>query len=141
MVRCYFGKDLENSFKCEYEIEEEVIRVNVEYDIMDEIPSINGARARGSDTHFEQRDIMIVDSLGKRSYLLKNAIYSRRYGISTALDNVMITSFIVHEYFEGDASGRLTDLQSIKISSDAITDCIGHPSVLEKRDEKEIDIM
>ena len=76
MPVCYFNKKYEKEYDCQYEIKDDEIEVIVKYDIMDEIPSVNGMRSFGSNTQFESRDILIIDNKLKMNYLLKDAQFS-----------------------------------------------------------------
>lgn len=75
MAVCYFNDDYKKKFNCEYEQNEKGIEVIVDYEINDEIPSVNGVKSFGKDTEFDERDILIVDYTNKRNLLLKNAGY------------------------------------------------------------------
>ena len=61
MAVCYFDSNYDTKYKCTYEIKESVIEVEVEYDVSDEIESIDGVKVFGSNTEYRKRDILIVD--------------------------------------------------------------------------------
>ena len=44
MPVCYFNQDYENKYRCEYSITDDDFNVEVEYDIHDEIPYIDGVK-------------------------------------------------------------------------------------------------
>lgn len=58
MAVCYFYDKYEEKYNCLYEVKDNVIEVTVDYNIMDEIPAINGIRSYGSNTEFKKRDIL-----------------------------------------------------------------------------------
>ena len=62
MAICYFDNKYEEKYDCQYEFKNDGIEVMVNYDIMDEIPVINGMRTLGSNTKFDKRDILIIDN-------------------------------------------------------------------------------
>ena len=53
MAVCYFDDKYEEKYNCLYEVKDNVIEVTVDYNIMDEIPAINGIRSYGSNTEFK----------------------------------------------------------------------------------------
>lgn len=76
MAVCYFNNDDEKKLNCRYEKNEDGIEVWINYEIENEIePDLNGAILFGTDTKFEKRDILIIDSDAKMNYLLKDAIF------------------------------------------------------------------
>lgn len=48
MAVCYFDDKYEEKYNWLYEVKDNVIEVTVDYNIMDEIPAINGIRSYGS---------------------------------------------------------------------------------------------
>ena len=79
MPICYFNANYKEYYRCQYEIKETGITVNVEYDIECELESINGIKSYGEKTKFNKRDILIVDHKGRTNYLLKNAKKTEKY--------------------------------------------------------------
>ena len=66
MAVCFFNKDYDKSFECEYLINDKGIEVIVNYDIDDEIePDNNGVITFGKNTKFNEQDILIIDYQNK----------------------------------------------------------------------------
>lgn len=135
MPVCYFNANYDKKLTCEYEILDDSIEISVEYDIVDEVPVINGMRVLGGNAEFEARDILIVDHQSKRSILVKQAYYaghSETYGTPDSGSN---TRFRGHLYFEHADLNKLADLpvmpkvKKIRVYSTAILDWIGIPSL------------
>ena len=146
MPVCCFNGNYDNKYSCTYEISPESIKVNVDYDIGQEIETKDGVRRFSVETTFEPRDILIVDSALKNYYLLKDAQYngmSNRYG---TLDSQDITSFITSVYFKSDSANKLTELlpnpkvKKIRLYSKAIAEYIKHPSVHTSNSKEKYDI-
>ena len=146
MPVCFFDDNYDNKYSCTYEISPESIKVDVDYDIGQEIESKDGVRVFSVETAFEQRDILIVDSALKNYYLLKHAQYngmSNRYG---TLDSRDITSFITSVYFKSDSVNKLMELlpnpkvKKIRLYSKAIAEYIKHPSVHISDSKEKYDI-
>ena len=72
MPVCYFNEDYENKYRCEYSINDDDFTVEVEYDIQDEIPDVDGVKCFTTNTKYDNRDILILDYDNKKNYLLKN---------------------------------------------------------------------
>lgn len=141
MPICYFNTNYDDKLSCDYEIKDDGIEVSVGYDIMDEIPFVNGMRVYGGNTEFEKRDILIIDYHSKRNILVKNAHYaghSETYGTPDGGSN---TKFKGHLYFEHDDTNKLVELplipkaKKIKVFSTAILDWIGCPSLKVTKSE------
>lgn len=134
MAICYMDTN-NKQYKCEYEVKNSYIEVDVEYDIEDEIEAINGIKHFRTDTEFKKRDILIVDHSNKKNYLLKNAFYVRHSSVFGTPDGGTRTRFKSRIYFGHADYEKLTDLQmtpkvnKIKIFSKAINDLIGNPSL------------
>lgn len=135
MPVCYFNLNYAEIHRCDYVITDDGIEISVEYDIMNEVPSVNGMRVFGGNTKFDARDILIVDHHSKRNILVKQAYYAghtRTYG---TLDDGSNTKFLGHLYFEHNVLDQLTRLpvmpkiKTIKIYSTAILDWTGIPSL------------
>ena len=135
MSKCYFDNNLQIGYPCEYSIDENVIKVNVEYDVSEEIEAVDGVKVWSSETKFEERDIMIVDENNKQSFLMKSSYYCGLNNRLGTLDDKVVTSFATGEYFVSNNHRRLCDLvekpmvNAIKVYSKVITECYGHPSV------------
>lgn len=141
MATCYFNNNLDKRYRCEYEITDEKISVDVEgYDIEAENPS----GISTSNTYYADRDILIIDSAQKKSYLLKRAWYCGFSGRSEILDPASISKFTADVYFEASNGRSLSMLPSvpkveaIRIYSEAISDYYHHPSVLIKDSEDQL---
>lgn len=135
MAVCYFNNDLTKKYNCEYTIDKESIVVTVSYNIIDEIPPVNGVIAIGNNTNFEDRDILIVDYKNNKNYLLKDAYYYGNSSIMGSPDGGDTTNFRSHIYFEHKDFNQLIRLQKmpkvkkIQIYSKTILDFIGCPSL------------
>ena len=141
MATCYFNNNLDKGYRCEYEVTDEKISVDVEdYDIEDENPS----GISTSNTCYVERDILIVDSVQKKSYLLKRAWFGGWNSRSGTLDSAIISKFSANDYFEASDGKILSMLPSvpkveaIRIYSEAISDYYRHPSVLIKDTEDQL---
>ncbi len=147
MSKCYFDNNLQIGYPCEYSIDENVIKVNVEYDVSEEIEAVDGVKVWSSETKFEERDIMIVDENNKQSFLMKSSYYCGLNNRLGTLDDKVVTSFATGEYFVSNNHRRLCDLvekpmvNAIKVYSKVITECYGHPSVEMSKNEEEVKIL
>ncbi len=111
MAVCYFNKDYEKIFNCEYEKKNGDIEVTVEYAIDDEMePDENGAITIGSNTQYKKRDILIVDSNSKMNYLLKDASYSGDKELYGSPDGNVTTKFFSSCYFYHEGYNKLQEL-------------------------------
>lgn len=142
MPVCYFNQDYENKYRCEYSITYEDITVEVEYDIHDEIPYIDGVKYFTTSTKYDNRDILIIDYDNKKNYLLKNAFYSGGTTILGNPDKNSTTIFQSNVYFSHIDYKKLTELKikpkisKIKIYSKIIKNIIGY-SNLQRIDNNE----
>ena len=110
MPICYFNANYKESYRCQYEIKETGITVNVEYDIECELESINGIKSYGENTKFNKRDILIVDYKGRTNYLLKNAYYAGGNVVYGTPDGGAITKFHSGIYFEHSDVDKIASL-------------------------------
>jgi len=143
MPVCYFNADYKKCYRCEYEVKENGITVDVEYDIDDEIEAVNGIKWYGEDTKFNKRDILIIDYKGKANYLLKNAYYAGGNIVFGTPDGVAITKFHSRMYFEhsdADIIGELPNMpkvNKIRVYSKVMNELINYPSLSIKSSETE----
>lgn len=144
MAVCFFNKDYEKIFNCEYEKKNGGIEVTIEYAIDDEIePDKNGAITLGADTKYKKRDILIVDSTSKVNYLLKDASYSGGEELCGPPDGKVTTKFFSSCYFYHEDYNKLQELletpkvKKIRIYSNIVNEFIGSPSLSEEKNEKE----
>ena len=115
MAVCYFNKDYEKIFNCEYEKKNGGIEVTVEYAIYDEIePDENGAIIISSNTQYKKRDILIVDSNSKMNYLLKEAGYSGSEELYAPPDGKITTKFFNSCYFYHENYNKLKELLELQ---------------------------
>jgi len=139
MPVCFFDANYDNKYTCDYEIKEGVLEVEVNYNIMDEVPVINGMRKLGTDTEFKTKDILIVDYHLKRNILAKNAWFAGTSGVWGTPDGGSVAKYRANLYFEHSDSEKLANLpqtpkaKKIKIFSKAILDWIGMPSLEHKK--------
>lgn len=137
MPVCYFNQDYENKYRCEYSITDDDFNVEVEYDIHEEIPYIDGVKCFTTNTEYDNRDILIVDYDNKKNYLLKNAFYLSGTTILGTPDKNSITIFQSNVYFSHTNAHKLTELKikpkisKIKIYSKIINYLIGYPNLEE----------
>lgn len=137
MPICYFNQDYENKYRCEYSINDDDfnVEVEVEYDIHDEIPYIDGVKCFTINTEYDNRDILIIDYENKKNYLLKNAFYSGGTTILGNPDKNSTTIFQSNVYFSHIDYNKLTELKikpkisKIKIFSKIINYLIGYPNL------------
>ena len=146
MAICYFDSEYKNKYKCTYEIKESLIEVEVEYDIGEEIEAIKGVRCYGVDTEYRERDILIVDHMGKRNILLKNSYYAGHSSVYGTPDGGVTTKFQSRIYFEHMELEKISSLpitpkvNRIKIYSKSINNLIGYPHLIIKRSDKEYSV-
>lgn len=138
MAVCFFNNDYDTKYRCEYEVKDKGIEVNVEYDIIDEIESVNGVKTFGKDTTFEDRDILIYDYKSKKSYLLKDAGLVGFSSVSSIADDISSARFYSDTYIYHSNLDKLTKLSNplrirkIKVFTNLINDLIGKPSFSRK---------
>ena len=135
MSICWFNNDDKKKFRCEYSVEQDCIKVQVEYDIEQEIETgPDGVRVIGVNTTFKNRDILVVDVDSKKSFLLKNARYngmSQRYG---SYDDRQICIFVSDIYFAARTEDLIhllptPKIKKIRLFSKMIADYLNRPSV------------
>lgn len=143
MAICFFNNNLSEKYRCTYQIDEEKICVNIEYEIENEIPCINGVRFIGS-YDYATRDILIVDSDEKLCYLMKSAFYVGNSSRYAELDSAFITSFQSSIYFSNTRYDKLIAIpdnprcSSLRIFSNSFIGMMGmnsykrHSSVNEE---------
>lgn len=140
MAVCFFNNDLNNRYRCTYDITKDSVTVSVEYDIYDEIPITNGFRAIGNNS-FESRDILIADSDNSKFYLLKDAYYAGNNNRYALLDNKSVTIFKSGIYFSHGKYDKLTSLpetpkcSSIRLFSKDFITIVGNYSYKKKISE------
>lgn len=143
MAVCYFNDKYDEKYDCQYEIREDSIEVVAKYDIMDEIPEINGLRAFCSNTEFNKRDILIIDNQAKMNYLLKAAHYCGHTEVLGSPDGGYKTKFATRCYFKYGDYEKLCDISNsknikkIRVYSKMINELIGYPSVSKEENENE----
>ena len=143
MAVCYFNNDYDKRYICDYEKKNNGIEVIVDYEIDEEIEAINGIKTFGTNTKFEHRDILIIDSKNKNNFLLKDAYYNGHSESWGTPDGGTKTKFFSRCYLYHKSYEKLTDLlktpktNKIRIYSNAINDYIGHPSLYEKSTDEE----
>ena len=69
MPFCYFENDHHKKYECSYEIKERNLEIQAEYDISNEVESVNGVKFFGSNTEYRERDILIIDYENKKNPL------------------------------------------------------------------------
>lgn len=133
MPVCYFDNDYDHKYNCQYEIFDSTIKVDVEYDINDEIEPVNGVRIFSDETSFKSRDILIIDYKNRTNYLAKNAFYIKNSVTYGTPDSNLSTSFKSHVFFEHGSYRQLMELpqtpkaKKIRIHSKSINEIIGYP--------------
>lgn len=143
MAVCFFTNDYDTRYNCEYEVKGKGIEVTVDYDINDEIPLINGIRTYGSNTKFNDRDILIIDYKNRKNYLLKDAYYRGQSEVWGTPDGGAKTKFYSYWYFLHANFDKLCELKKtpkvnkIKIYSNLVNEFIGYPSLLTLTNDDE----
>lgn len=143
MAVCYFDYNYKTKYNCEYEKTDDGIEVTLDYDVMEEIPTVNGVRSFGKNTEIKDRDILIIDNKSKMNYLLKKA-----YCIGTSVvwgtpDGGSKTKFLSNNYLYNADYEKLSSLDEkiqlskIRIYSKLINKIIGTPSLFEDTIENE----
>lgn len=147
MSVCYFNKDYTQEYRCEYDIVDDGILVNVEYDIYSEIEPINNIIVVGASTEFKTRDILILDSNNKYNYLLKDAYYVGSSSVYARSDCVTKTKFKANLCLRNKDWESIAELpETPKISklyiySKSLTNHIHCSGIREEISEKEINII
>jgi len=135
MPVCYFIPDYEKKYNCEYEIKGNDLEITIDYEIMDEVESIDGVKKLGHGTHFDERDILIVDYYSKRNLMLKDAYYAGNTEVYGTPDDSSKTKFRSKLFFEHSDLDKILHLlptpkvSKIKVFSKSISDWIGTPSI------------
>lgn len=142
MAVCYFNDKYDEKYDCQYEIKEDSIEVVAKYDIMDEIPEINGLRSFGSNTEFKKRDILIIDNRARMNYLLKAAHYCGHTEVLGSPDGGYKTKFSTRYYFKNGNYEELcnilnNNIRKIRVYSKLINEFIGYPSLSREETENE----
>ncbi len=144
MAVCYFDDKYDKKYDCQYEVKKDGIEVIVNYDIMDEIQAINGVRTFGSNTEFNERDILIIDYLAKMNYLLKKADCSGHTQVFGTPDGGSRTKFFSNYYFTNSSYEKLCNIPSsnknikkIRVYSNMINEFIGYPSLEKQKTDNE----
>ena len=143
MAVCYFNDNYEEKYDCQYEIKDDGIEINVNYDIMDEIPAINGIRTFGSNTEFKKRDILIIDNQSRMNYLLKEAHCCGHTEVLGSPDGGYKTKFTTRYYYKHGNYEKLCDISNsenikkIRVYSKMINEHIGYPSVSKEENGNE----
>ena len=136
MAVCYFSRDYKKKYNCEYEIKDKIFEVIIDYDIMDEVESVNGIKAFGNDTEFIDRDILIIDYNNRKNYLLKNAYYCGHSSTYATPDGGTKTKFHACVVFEHNDYKKLAELldtpkiKKVRLHSKSVNDLIGYPSLI-----------
>lgn len=142
MAVCYFNDKYDEKYDCQYEIKEDLIEVVVKYDIMDEIPAINGLRTFGSNTEFKKRDILIIDNQARMNYLLKAAHCCGHTEVLESPDGGYKTKFSTRYYFKNGNYEKLcnilnNNIRKIRVYSKLINEFIGYPSLSKEETDNE----
>lgn len=142
MAVCYFNDKYDEKYDCQYEIKEDLIEVVAKYDIMDEIPAINGLRTFGSNTEFKKRDILIIDNQARMNYLLKAAHCCGHTEVLGSPDGGYKTKFSTRYYFKNGNYEKLcnilnNNIRKIRVYSKLINEFIGYPSLSKEETDNE----
>ena len=135
MAVCFFNKDYNNKYICDYEVIEDKFCVTVNYDINDEIEAVNGVKSFGPSTEFDSRDILIIDHDNKCNFLLKAAYYAGSISVYGTPDGGTKTHFKSHYYLKHHEIETLADLpdtpkaKSIRVYSKKLCKYIEHTSI------------
>lgn len=141
MAVCCFEKNYHKTYKCNYEMKTSTIEVEVEYDISDEVESVNGVKFFGSNMEYRKRDILVIDYENRKNILLKNAYYAGHSSIVGTPDSKTVTKFQSSVCFEHVDLDKLALLPAtpkankIKVFSKSINDLIGYPSLVIKESD------
>lgn len=142
MAICWFANDTSRRYRCEFSVDTEKIKVDIEYDIKLEISKRNGVVTWPPD-QINERDIHLYDSESKLAYLIKDAFFFGANFRYNSFDNKEISTFISYTYFTTNQPSQIENLPStpkikkLKIFSKSISEYIGHPStVINDTDEE-----
>lgn len=118
-------------YDCQYEVKENGIEVEIDYDIEEEIPAVNGIRTIGPGTNYKERNLLIIDSKAKMNYLLILARFSGKTSMYGPPDGYERTRFFSSNYFYdkdyislGNLSEK-TEIYKIRIYSKLIGEFVG----------------
>lgn len=142
MPVCYFEND-DKKYNCEYEINDDSIEVIVDYDIEDEVETVNGVKIFSVDTEYIERDILVIDYKNKANFLLKKAFYIGHVNVYGTPDDGSKAKFKSFIYFSHNDFNKLSQLlttpkiNKIRIYSHDINTLIGHPSLKETNNTSE----
>ena len=141
MSICFFGADRQTKYRCTYELDEG-ITVSVEYDVSDEVESVNGMKIWSTSTKIPSRDIIVADPDTSSYILIRNAYYNgntARYG---SIDDRTISRFSSDSYFKCNnlesvlSISELTSFSKLKIFSKEVNRQIGSPSLSYTRTDE-----
>lgn len=140
MAVCFFNRNYENKYYCEYEIIEGVMKIFVDYDIS--VENEQGVLV-GSSTDFESRDILIIDHKNRINYLLIDAYYAGINSIWGTPDGREKTIFKTSKYLCHERYDILSEvkkdfkIKSIRIYSELVNELYGRPSVKVRETQDE----
>lgn len=146
MAVCYFNRDYSKKYRCQFEKKDNGILMKIEYDISNEIESIDGVKIFGINTEIDSRDILIIDYEKKANYLLKDAYFFGRYNIYETPDGNEFSSFFssmylsTNNYTDFNDFPEIQKISEIKIYSTELNSFIGKPSCSEVNNDKLISI-
>lgn len=146
MPVCYFENNHHKKYRCNCEIKERNIEIEVEYDISNEVEAVNGVRFFGSNVEYRERDILIIDYENKKNILMKNAFYAGHRSVIGTPDDKTVTKFQSSVCFEHIELDKLVLLPAtpktnqIKIFSKSINDLIGYPDLKIMESDSEFSI-
>lgn len=135
MAVCFFNRDYEKKYYCEYKLKDDFFEIIVDYDITDEIETVNGGKLFCVDTEFNKRDILIIDYDNKKNYLLKDASYLKHKEVYGTPDNGTKTKFFASVVFENKSYKKLSKLldtpkiKKVRLYSKSVNNLIGYPSL------------
>lgn len=135
MAVCFFNRDYEKKYYCEYKLKDDFFEIIVDYDITDEIETVNGGKLFCVDTEFNKRDILIIDYDNKKNYLLKDASYLKHTWVGGTPDDGTKTKFFANNVFENESYEKLSQLlntpkiKKVRLYSKSINEFIGYPSL------------
>ena len=134
MSVCFLGADRQTKYRCTYE-SEDGITLYVEYDISDEIESVNGLKTWSTSTKFPSRDIIVADPDTKSYILVKNAYYNGNTMRIGSIDDRTISKFKSDSFFKCNTLDSVLALSQeksfsrIKIFSQEVNRQIASPSL------------
>ena len=141
MSICFLGTDRQTKYRCTYELDDG-ITVSAEYDVSDEVETVNGLKIWSTATKFPPRDIIVADPDSKSYIFVKNAYYNGNTMRFGSIDDRTISKFSADSFFKCNTLDSVLFLSEeksfsrIKIFCKEVNRQIGSPSLSYTRTDE-----